>query len=88
MFYVYLLQSQKDNSYYIGQTDNTISRLERHNAGYVKSTKNKIPLKLIGFEEYKTRDEARWEEYNLKRDGLEKKKFIQKIKDFNLSQLN
>lgn len=38
-FYVYLLQSLKDDSYYIGQTDNIDKRLKKHNNKEVKSTK-------------------------------------------------
>ena len=79
MFYVYLLQSQKDNTFYIGQTNDTNARVVRHNSGFVQSTKNKIPWILIGFEEYPTRREATWREYSLKKKISEKKKFIQKL---------
>ena len=75
MFYVYLLKSEKDNTHYIGQTKNFGDRLNRHNFGRIKSTKNKAPWKLVKFETYKSRNEARWREYNLKRNGNERKKF-------------
>lgn len=80
MFYVYLLQSVKDQSYYIGQTEDTSKRLNRHNAGLVPSTRLRKPWSLLGFEIYNTRKEARWREYRLKRNQAEKKKFIDKIK--------
>ncbi|MBS1539503.1 MAG: GIY-YIG nuclease family protein, partial [Bacteroidetes bacterium] len=32
-FYVYILQSDKDQSFYIGQTNNLDERLKRHNLG-------------------------------------------------------
>ncbi|MBN1597614.1 MAG: GIY-YIG nuclease family protein [Bacteroidales bacterium] len=37
-YYVYILESQKDYSFYIGQTQNSKSRLEKHNKGYIKTT--------------------------------------------------
>jgi putative endonuclease len=76
MFFVYLLQSLQDGSFYIGQTNNKVSRINRHNSGHVPSTKSKAPWKMIGYEEYQTREEARWREYCLKNDSSEKKKFI------------
>ena len=79
MFYVYLLKSNKDGSFYIGQTDNIKERLERHNSGFVISTKNKRPWNLLGTEGYSTRELARWKEYKLKRSANEKNKFIKKF---------
>ncbi|HNU96745.1 MAG TPA: GIY-YIG nuclease family protein [Candidatus Portnoybacteria bacterium] len=79
MFYVYLLKSLKDNNYYIGQTDNIKNRLDYHNDGKVKSTKNRIPFILIGTEEYPTRNESRWREYTLKNNANERRKFINKF---------
>src|SRR3989338_7743422 len=79
MFYVYLLQSLKDKKYYIGQTDNLDQRLNQHNNSEVKSTKNRMPFKLVGSEEYKTRDEARWREHSLKKSAWQRKKFLNKL---------
>jgi len=50
MFYVYILQSLKDNELYIRFTDNIKKRLLKHNLGKVFSTKNRRPLKLIYLE--------------------------------------
>jgi putative endonuclease len=79
MYYVYLLQSEKDFNYYVGQTDNIKKRLEEHKNGLVKSTKHRRPLKLVGYDTYETRNEARWREYQLKKHGDKKKKFIEKL---------
>ena len=79
MFYVYLIRSTIDNSLYIGQSENIEERLNRHNAGFVASTKNKGPWALVGFEEYQTRELARWREYKLKKSIGEKRKFIKKL---------
>jgi len=83
MYYVYLLQSEKDSNYYIGQTNNIKKRLEEHNTGLTKATRNRRPLRLIGYEIHKTRNEARWREYNLKKSAWQRKKFIKELKGKN-----
>ncbi|MDD5005359.1 MAG: GIY-YIG nuclease family protein [Candidatus Omnitrophica bacterium] len=52
MYYVYILQSEKDGSLYVGSTKNLIERLRIHNAGHNRSTKSRIPWKLIECEDY------------------------------------
>ncbi|MFA4844248.1 MAG: GIY-YIG nuclease family protein [Candidatus Margulisiibacteriota bacterium] len=59
MYYVYILQSLKDNNLYIGMTANLEGRIKKHNAGGVQSTKSRAPLKLLYHEMFPTRDEAR-----------------------------
>lgn len=76
MFYVYLLKSLKDNGYYIGQTKNINERLMRHNTGKVASTKRKLPWKLVKFEEFPTRNAARWREHELKHSSSKRYNFI------------
>jgi putative endonuclease len=44
---VYILQSQKDKSYYTGITSNLNERIKTHNLGQTKYTSNKIPYKLV-----------------------------------------
>ena len=58
MFYAYILKSDKDGKYYYGSTDNLDARVERHNKGYVRSTKYRRPLVLCYFEKFETREEA------------------------------
>ncbi|PIS40546.1 MAG: hypothetical protein COT26_02760 [Candidatus Kerfeldbacteria bacterium CG08_land_8_20_14_0_20_43_14] len=43
MFYVYLLQSQVDETYYIGHTQDLGQRIKRHNSGEVNATRKKYP---------------------------------------------
>ncbi len=81
MYFVYLLQSLRDGKFYIGQTQDVSKRLALHNLGQVKSTKSRRPLKLIGYETYDSRNEARWIEYNLKNHSDKKKKFINKLQN-------
>lgn len=66
MFFMYILKSVKDNKLYIGSTSNLVKRLKEHNSGIVKSTQNRIPLKVVYFEGYMNEEEARHREHNLK----------------------
>ncbi|MFH1956177.1 MAG: GIY-YIG nuclease family protein [Patescibacteria group bacterium] len=66
MFYVYILQSEKDNKYYIGYTVNLSARIIWHNEGKNKSTKHRRPLKLIYIEEYKNKKDAMKREKEIK----------------------
>ena len=65
-FYVYILQSKKDNKLYTGCTKNLKSRLEMHNHGLVVSTKYRRPLALIYFEGYRVKEDAYKREKYLK----------------------
>ncbi len=80
-FYVYFLKSKKDGSFYIGQTNNIENRLLRHNKGLIKTTKSRVPFKIIYFEEYNTRREAMLREKHLKSilGVKEKKKIIDRL---------
>ncbi|MGD9995052.1 MAG: GIY-YIG nuclease family protein [Salinivirgaceae bacterium] len=40
MFYTYILYSEKSGAFYIGQTNNLVDRLERHNSGRNKFTRS------------------------------------------------
>ena len=66
MYYTYVLQSEKDSNYYIGCTGNLEKRLEFHNSGLVRSTKSRIPFKLVYFERYSSLSEARKRENKIK----------------------
>ncbi len=81
MYFVYILKSQKDNGYYIGQTEDVGVRIVMHNKGRVKSTKLRIPLVLVTSEAYATRGEARKRENYLKKlkGGNEFRKIIEKL---------
>jgi putative endonuclease len=59
MHYLYILQSQKDLTFYTGITGNISRRVKEHNVGLNRSTKHHIPYKLVYSEEFKTRLEAR-----------------------------
>ena len=67
MFFVYVLQSQKNEKYYIGHTGNLTRRIVEHNRGKSQSVKNKGPFKLIYKEEYSARAEATRREKQIKK---------------------
>lgn len=71
---VYILYSQKLDSFYKGQTSNLDDRLHRHNNGFEKYSKAGIPWKLIWFTDKTTRREALILESKLK--NLSKKRII------------
>jgi putative endonuclease len=66
-FSVYILESLKDGSYYVGSTNNLEDRLKRHNKGRVAYTKPKRPWKLVYSEEYPDRSSAAKREYEIKK---------------------
>ena len=66
MFFVYILQSKKFGSYYIGSCEEVKTRLDQHNNGLVRSTKSKIPWGLVYVESFETHIEARARERQIK----------------------
>jgi len=66
MYYIYILYSLKDKKLYIGLTPDLRNRMVKHNTGYVRSTKNRRPLKLIYYEAYTLRKDASRREKYLK----------------------
>jgi len=66
MFFVYILKSKLDGSFYIGFAENLRERLKKHNQGLVRSTKSIKPLELIYYEAYKSKQDALIREKRLK----------------------
>jgi putative endonuclease len=59
MFFVYIIKSTIDNRLYKGLTTDLESRVREHNTGKTKSTKPYKPWKLVYFEKFDSREEAR-----------------------------
>lgn len=72
MFYVYILKSLKDNNIYTGYTSNLKRRYQQHQLGLVKSTKIRLPVKLIYYESYLSKTDAQKREKYLKSGGKAK----------------
>ena len=66
MFYVYILQSEKNGRYYIGSCQNIQKRLSLHNLGLIKSTKSYLPWILVYNELFDTLSGARKREMQIK----------------------
>ena len=77
MYSVYILQSETNGSYYVGQTADVEGRLKRHNAGTERSTRGKGPWKLVYVEQYATRGEAMAREAEIK--ARKKRTYIEKL---------
>lgn len=69
MFYVYVLQSKKDEKLYVGYTNDLRRRIREHDSGLNSSTKPRRPLELIYYEAYKSREDAEHREEMLKLFG-------------------
>jgi len=68
-YYVYLLISNKIPYIYIGCTNDLDKRLNEHNGGNVYSTKKMLPVELIYYEAYQSKDCAFKREKTLKAYG-------------------
>ncbi len=64
--YTYILKC-KDESLYTGWTNNLDKRIESHNTGKgSKYTKSRLPVELVYFEQYETKEEAMSREWKIK----------------------
>ena len=57
-YYAYIIKSDKDGKNYIGSTSNIEKRLQWHNEGKNKSTKYRLPFKLIYNREFEDKKSA------------------------------
>ena len=74
--YMYILKC-KDNSYYVGSTDNLTLRIEEHNCGKGCSyTKDRLPLQLVYYEECFNIKEAFFREQQIKGWSRKKKEAL------------
>jgi putative endonuclease len=64
-YYVYILQSEQDGTFYIGYSSNLESRLEKHNSSKTGYTSKKKPWRLV----YK-------EFFDKKTDAIKREKFL------------
>ena len=75
-YYVYILQSLKDNKFYIGSSQNVKARLQFHNNGLQRSTRHRTPFVLLYEEELPDKSAAIKREKQIKSykggEGLKK----------------
>ena len=70
-FYVYIIESQLDGTYYKGSSEEPARRLIEHNEGMSQYTKAKVPWKLVYVEELPSKREMLIREKKLKRGNKE-----------------
>jgi len=77
MFFVYILKSVRDGTYYNGSTSNVEKRLKEHNAGKAKYTKGHRPYTAHYTEHCLTKSEA-----------LARERFLKTIDGYNWLKAN
>ena len=81
MHYVYVLCSTTKKWIYIGCTDNLKIRYAQHERGEVTSTKSHRPLKLIYYESYLNKTDARAREHRLKNHSQTKELLLKQLEN-------
>ena len=82
--YTYIIRC-KDNSLYVGWTNNLEKRMKAHNEGKgAKYTKPRRPVELVYYEVFSTKQEAMSREYHLKKLSHKEKEQLIKKDDYLL----
>ena len=71
-YYVYIIQSLQDNTYYKGYSEHPQLRLVQHNNGECAFTSRKMPWQLVYVEQMPTKRDALIRERNLKKADAER----------------
>jgi putative endonuclease len=66
-YYVYIIESLSDGTFYKGYSNNYRRRLDEHNAGLTEYTSKKLPWRLVYVEEMESKSAAIKRERQLKR---------------------
>ena len=77
MFTVYILRSERDGRYYVGQTSDLGKRLNRHNHGTERATRGRGPWVVVYTDQYDTRAEAMARESKIK--ARKKRAYIEEL---------
>ena len=81
MLYTYVIQSNKDDKWYTGSTNNLRKRFREHNDSRVSSTKGRGPFELIYYEACMNEQDDRIREKYLK-SGMGKRYLKNRLKHF------
>ena len=76
-WFVYVIQSECDGSYYVGHTHDLQLRLVHHNAGWSRSTKAMRPWKMFYWETVSSKAEAMKREKEIK--AMKSRKYIERL---------
>ena len=78
-YYVYILQSLKDNKWYTGYTDDLKKRIEEHNKRWEYATRKRRPFRPIYYEACLNEQDAKMREQYLK-SGMGKRYIRNRLK--------
>ena len=71
MYFVYILRSKKDDSFYTGVTENLKTRLHEHNRGGAEYSSSKTPFMIVWFCAFPVKGIAyEFEEYLKSHSGI------------------
>ncbi|MFA5749804.1 MAG: GIY-YIG nuclease family protein [Candidatus Shapirobacteria bacterium] len=84
--YVYILQSLKNQRFYIGSTNDLERRFLEHNSGKNKYTSLNKPFKIVFSQEYDDISQARKVEFKLK--SFKSRKILEKIINDGFCKIN
>jgi len=79
--YVYVLYSTSDYGFYTGYTTNLVQRYAQHRQGKSRSTKSRLPMKLVYYEVCLSWKDARAREIHLK-SGAGKRYLKSRLQDY------
>lgn len=79
MYYFYVLQSELDQKFYYGSTNDLKRRFDEHQNGKVTATKYRKPFSPVYYEAYQTLAQARQREQQVKDSGSIRKALIVRI---------
>ncbi len=77
LWFVYVIQSLTDESYYVGHTHDLTLRILHHNDGWTQSTKTRGPWKLVYSEVCVSKSEAMKRERQIK--SMKSRKYIERL---------
>jgi putative endonuclease len=86
VYILYILQSEKDFSFYVGFTSNLERRIKEHNNGLSRATKLKKPWVIIYCEAYRSRKDATERERKLKQHRGAWRRIRERIQNSILSR--
>ena len=76
-FFTYILQSQRDGSFYVGFSHNPTLRCQRHNDGGTRSTRAGRPWRIMWTRQFSSKSEALAFERHLKK--MKSRTYLEKL---------
>jgi putative endonuclease len=71
-YFIYIIQSEKDGSFYKGYTEDYLKRIKQHNNGESTYTSRKLPWILVYLEILPSKRDALIREKNLKKASIQR----------------